>query len=249
MNAAGPRAHDSWTLARGSVLASAGEVHVWRLDLAHAAAAAERLWSRLSADEQTRAASFAFTRDRVRFVAARAGLRQLLGHALGRDGARLAFATNRFGKPRLADGGRLAFNVSHSADRAVYALALDREVGIDVEAIRAGFLAEADPAHFFAPRELAELRRAPAAEQTDRFFAGWSRKEAYMKARGLGLSKPLDRFAVSLAPADAALLEDRDDAAAVARWTLAPLAIAPGYSGALCADGPFTLRLGDLLLE
>ena len=241
-------ARDGWIPSNGAVEYKPGEVHVWRFDLSAAGARSERFCAWLSADERARAARFAFERDRDHFVVARAGLRHLLATALARGAGEIAFALNRYGKPRLAGGGSLRFNVSHSGDRALYAIALDREVGVDVEAVRPEVARQGEVTPSFAPGEIADLARLSGDEHVAAFFALWSRKEAYIKGRGLGLSLALDRFRVSLLADDARLLEDADDLDAPRRWALLPLAVGPGYAGAVAADGPFTLRQWELVV-
>ena len=237
---------ERWPVAPREIAYAAGEVHVWRLDLSRANARDPRFWSWLSQDEQQRASRFVFARDRDRFVLARAGLRQLLGAALGLAPQAPAFAANDYGKLRLAAGGGPAFNLSHSGERALYAVACDREVGVDVEAIRADLARDGDVTQFFSAAEIADLRALPAAAQVDGFFACWTRKEAYIKGRGMGLSMPLDRFRVSLDAAHARLVADDDDPTATARWHMHTLSAGRGYAAAVAADGPFTLHQWEL---
>jgi 4'-phosphopantetheinyl transferase len=165
---------------------------------------AEPLAGLLSADERQRAERFVFQRDRRRYTVARARLRQLLGERLGAAPESLQFAYNRHGKPALArrPGERdLRFNVSHCGEVAAYAFTEGREVGVDVEEVRA--LPDADEVamRFFAQRERAAYLSLPASERPQGFFNCWTRKEAFVKAIGEGLSHPLDTLDVSLAPA------------------------------------------------
>jgi 4'-phosphopantetheinyl transferase len=192
----------------------------------------------LAPDELARAARYRFERDRARFVVARATLRALLAAYTARPAASLGFETPGHGKPLLADPdpGQLRFNLSHSGAVALYAVASDREVGVDVE--RVDPRAARDVSRILAPAEATALEALPADQRLDAFFACWTRKEAYLKARGLGLALGLDRFAVSLAPDEPVRLAwSADDPAEVTRWRLEALAPGPGYAGALAAEG------------
>jgi 4'-phosphopantetheinyl transferase len=136
-----------------------------------------------------------------------------------------------------AAGGGVAFNLSHSGDLALLGIACGREIGVDIERHRPEVNCEQLAEHFFAPVEVAALRALAPGERRAAFFACWSRKEAYIKAVGRGLSTPLDGFAVSLAPtAPAALLWARDAPHEIARWMLTSPLVGEGYSAAVCAE-------------
>jgi 4'-phosphopantetheinyl transferase len=216
-------------------------VHVWRVSLEAWAPHVETLRSCLSADETARAARFRFARDYTHFVVARGLLRAMLGAYLGLRPGEVHFRYGPHGKPSLADGlrpARLRFNVTHSGGLALVAVALDREVGVDLEQIRPLPDMEEVARRFFSPVEWDTLRGLPAAEQPGAFFACWTRKEAYIKARGEGLSRRLDSFDVSLAPGvPAQLLAVRGDAEEEQRWSLRDLDAGPGFAAALAAEG------------
>jgi 4'-phosphopantetheinyl transferase len=200
-----------------------------------------RLWQTLTADERQRAERFLFEKDRTHFVVSRGLLRVLLGGYLRQDPPHLRFTYGPHGKPALATHtGRapLRFNVSHSHGLALYAVTRGREVGVDVERIRPEIAQEKIAERFFAPREVTVLRRLPPLLQTSAFFACWTRKEAYMKAKGDGLALPLDQFEVSLAPGEpAALLRTAWDPQEAAGWALQDLEPAPGYRAAVAVAG------------
>ncbi len=166
------------------------EVHYFSLDVD--AARLSELNGLLSWEERERAARFRFNRDRNRFTACRGTLRELLGAS-----AAVRFVYGAFGKPRLEDS-EIRFNVSHSRGMAMIAIARGREVGCDIEWIDSSFADETIPEHFFSPYEVAALRALPAEEQCDAFFRCWTRKEAFIKACGMGMSMALDSFDVSL---------------------------------------------------
>lgn len=218
----------------------ADEVHVWRVELAHVATAKQRWEPILSADERTRAARFHFLRDRQRYTATRALLRMLLSGYLGLNPQELVFSYSKSGKPSLnsGDNEKLEFNVSHSGEIALLAFTRDRDVGVDVEQIRENFDHEAIAGRFFSVPEQQQLAALPMAERYRGFFRCWTRKEAYIKAEGSGLSLPLQQFDVSLgAGAPSLLLATRPDSAEAARWTLREVPAGEGYVAALCVQG------------
>ena len=197
--------------------------------------AAERV---LSKDELARAARFRFERDRDAFVRARAFLRRTLGSALLQDPKALEFLVGPFGKPALANARGLEFNLSHSGALALCAHAWGRPVGVDVEEHRAGVEGLDVAELFFTPREIETLRALPEEERAHGFFLCWTRKEAYVKARGEGLSISLAGFHVSCTPgAPATIVGVGDAAPEVARWSIANLDVGPGYSAAVAAYG------------
>lgn len=231
----------SWDAAPARPEASEDEVQVWGASLTRTAAEYEALRGLLSKDELARADAFVFERDRGHFVAARGTLRLILACYLGVSPEGLRFAYNAFGKPRLRDEGvapALSFNLSHAGEIALYAFTSGREVGIDVELAREDMDCLGVARHFFSPPERAALEALPPEERTRAFFDCWTRKEAYIKARGGGLSIPLDSFDVSLTPGEpAALLHTREDPRDAARWTLRELAPADGYAATVAAEG------------
>jgi 4'-phosphopantetheinyl transferase len=232
---------DLWRPPPVELTLSSAEVHVWRACLDPAASCVERLQSTLAADELQRAARFHFTRDRRRFTVARGVLRDILGRYLGVPPSELGFHYSAYGKPALADvaaAAGLRFNVSHSHEMALFAVACGREVGVDIEYLGREIRGEEIAERFFSARERASLRALPAEVKHEAFFNCWTRKEAYIKAHGEGLSLPLDQFDVSLAPGEpAALLATRSDPREALRWSLQALTPGPGYVAALAVEG------------
>jgi 4'-phosphopantetheinyl transferase len=226
----------------------ADAVHVWRVSLDDDARVRD-YWTILSADEQARASRFVREVHRRRFVVAHGALRTIVAGYVGERPDALAFEQAEHGKPSLrreGDGAAIEFNLSHSDDLALVAVTRARPVGVDLERwspdVEHLELAE----RFFSPGERAALRAlAHAPEQVAAgFFAAWTRKEAYLKATGHGISRGLHHFDVTLAPGEPArLLADRLDAGATERWSMVALDPAPGYSGALVVGGP----LGDVV--
>ena len=229
---------------------TAEAVHVWRIPLERPGPA-DDAWAVLSEEEQGRARRFVQERHRRRFVAAHAALRRILAGYTSLPARQLRFSTGPHGKPALAgpvteSAPRLEFNLSHSADLALVAVARERPVGVDLERWERDMnhleLAE----RFFSPFERESLRAL--AERHDDlvsgFFAAWSRKEAYLKALGHGVTRGLHHFDVTLAPSEPArLLADRLDGA-VDRWRMLSFVPEAGFSGALVVADP----LGEVLL-
>lgn len=191
-------------------------VHFFPLDVDE-----ERRWELagwLTPDEHERASRFRFDRDRNRFIACRGILRELLG-------IREQFVYGPHGKPRL-EISDIRFNVSHSHGLAMIAVARGREVGCDLERIDPSFADEKIPEQFFSPYEVAALRALPEAEQCRAFFRCWTRKEAFIKACGMGMSLALDSFDVTLGT-DAALLRGAEG------WSFESVRAPEGYEAAV----------------
>jgi 4'-phosphopantetheinyl transferase len=234
--------HDGiWRPAPLDLALPDGEVHVWRAWLGQAPV--ERLLPLLAADERARAARLRTEAGRRTSIAGRGVLRYVLGRYLGLPPEHVRFTYTTYGKPALApaEAGGLRFNLAHARDLALLAIMRTHELGVDVEAVDASVEHERIAARFFSPQEQAALRALPPEQRLAAFFAGWTRKEAYLKARGAGLSLPLDQFSVSLAPEEPpALLELHGPAAEPTRWALHALRPGPGYAAALAVAGPVT---------
>jgi len=172
-----------------------GSLQLWWTDLDTPAPRAE---DTLSADERARAARFVRDVHRRRYTAAHAGLRELLARHTGRAAAELEFDIGRFGKPALRGEPSCAFNMSHSHDLAVYAVAPRGDIGIDVERLSDAPDAEALARHHFTQAEQAELARAAGPDRAHMFLYGWTRKEACLKAIGCGLQVDPHTFDVGL---------------------------------------------------
>jgi 4'-phosphopantetheinyl transferase len=224
----------------GPVKLAADEVHLWRVDL-EATASDEAQWSAiLSDDERARAARFHFQIHRQYFTAGRALLRNILAAYLAAEPKELAFSYSTKSKPALAGAhaNRLAFNVSHSGDVALIAVTRNRQIGVDVELIRHDFDTAAIATRFFSDAEQGQLAALPPEQRHEAFFRCWTRKEAYIKATGEGLSLPLRQFDVSIEPrSQNALLATRPDASESKGWSLRDIVVKPGYAGAVCVSG------------
>jgi len=230
-----------WCSAPEALRLGRDEVHVWRATLDESPSRVDGFLHTLAADERTRAERFYFPRDRERFIVARGVLRAILGLYSNSAPEGVSFSDGSHGKPALAGesgGAAIRFNVSHSHGVALYAVTRVREVGIDVECIRSDLKVEQIAERFFSHHEITTLRALPTHLRESAFFRCWTRKEAYIKATGKGLSLPLDQFAVSLAPGEpAALLSTQGDPHEAQRWSLLELTPAPGYAAALAVEG------------
>lgn len=231
----------SWSCPPELPVAESGAVDVWRARLHQPGSIVKSFLAILSPDEQRRAESFHFQKDRNSFIIARGVLRMILSRYLSMPSERLRFRYGLYGKPALAEdsgGDALRFNTSHSHEVALYAVTREREVGIDLEYMREDVAGGQIAERFFSPGEVAVLRALPAVLQTEAFFNCWTRKEAYIKATGQGLSIPLHQFEVSFTNGEpAALLSRRDNPQEASRWTLRELTLGDGYVAAVAVEG------------
>jgi len=227
----------AWPVSASIVPPGPREARIWTVDLEPGSAVVDGLVSMLSPDERERAARFHFRRDAMRWIVARASLREILGRCLDADPRAVGFSYGDKGKPALAaptGAPDLRFSLAHSAHLALYAVTLDRPVGVDVERLRPVTEMDRIAERTFSRQECAALRGLPVGQRAAGFFNCWTRKEAYIKAVGLGLSYPLERFSVSLAPGERARLQAvESDPAHVESWTMAALAPRSGFVGAV----------------
>jgi len=235
-----------WSEPPASLTLATGEVHVWRLELDQPESVLAEFRATLEADELVRAGRFHFAKHRKQFVAGRGGLRYVLARYLEVKPEELRFSYGAYGKPALVNE-ELRFNMSHSHGVALLAVSRDRELGVDVEHVRADFANEDVARRFFSRVEVAAFNALEKEEQVAGFFRCWTRKEAYIKAIGRGLSEPLHAFDVTLAPGEpAALLRaERGDAS---RWAMFNIDVADDYAGALAAEAPVsTIHLWQMI--
>jgi len=216
------------------------EVHVWRVTLARPEAEIRQHREWLSPIEIERADRYYFDRDRNRFTVARSVLRRLLGSYLRLDPRGVEFVYGPQGKPDVVapqNPSRLRFNLSHSGELALVAVSFDLELGVDVERIKPDFAGLEIARRFFSPEECAKLEFVLPNARVDAFFDCWTRKEAYIKARGEGLAIPLDSFEVAFAPGEEpALLQVKTDHDVPSRWRFHALHPGPGYKAALAVE-------------
>ena len=217
----------------------AHEVHLWRVSLSRPPFPLDLLWRQLQPKEVERAQRYRFERDRRRFVVARGMLRVILARYTGLNPAAIVFETEEHGKPWLPSHPELAFNASDSGDWMALGVARDRLIGVDIEMVREAVSTLAIADRFFSPREVAALRALPSEQQLPAFFRCWTRKEAFIKAIGEGLTYPLHQFDVTLGPDEPArLLHVEGEPRAPERWWMMDFPVAAGYAGAVIAETP-----------
>lgn len=211
-----------------------GVVHLWRRSLHASAAEVDSCYGLLSNEEKERALRFRIERPRKDFVLTRGTLRLLLARYLGGTPQQVRLRSAANGKPFLEGENDLCFNVSHTDGLALLAFAKRRAIGVDVENLARETEVEQLAERFFSETERQALRKLSGEELKAAFFRCWTRKEAYIKAKGNGLSLPLDQFDVSIAAGDRdALLATRLDPAGSARWTISDVFLGPGYAAAV----------------
>lgn len=214
----------------GESLPETGEVHLWRASLSPEGTALSVYESGLSGVERERAGKFHSRADAEKFIAAHGALRVILGAYAGMQPRELMFSRSAFGKPSLMNEEEacadIRFNMADSGDVALVAISRGREIGVDIECMKAGVDLPAMALRCFCGAEIDVFRAAPPELRAEVFYTFWSRKEAYIKARGEGMSLGLKNIDVSSLPA----LLDR-------RWRLEDLAVDPGYRGAVAMDG------------
>lgn len=215
-----------------------GEIHVWRINLDVDDRLADSMM--LSDDERERARRFHFDNDRNRYVTARLSLRKILAGYLDISPGDIRFSYNQYGKPMLdrhKHGKAVRFNVSHSASVALIAVTRDREIGIDVEHVNNKLATMEAAASFFSPDEISVLNGLPVELKTAAFFSGWTRKEACLKAMGMGLSYPAQQLTVSMIPVGTEESMTIDNLSKVRGWSLFTLAYDQDYTAALAVEG------------
>jgi 4'-phosphopantetheinyl transferase len=217
-----------------------GDVQVWRISLSKQPDEIVALKRLLSPDEIARAERFYFQRHHDAFVAARAGLRNTLSRYVSLSPEALTFRYGDAGKPELPEqifGGEVAFNLSHSGDWAILAVARRGPLGVDIERTRAMNDAAGLARRYFSAAEVAVWESLAPAEQTAAFFRCWTRKEAYLKALGDGLRAPLDQFIVTFAPGEAPRLIQASPHDTHADWMIEDFHVAEEYTAAVVVPG------------
>ncbi len=225
-----------WSLKPAQFTLAEGEVHIWRAYLNCEEKTLQQFETTLSPEEIARANRFLSSRDRNSFVSTRGILRELLGKYTNCRAADVAITYGNYGKPSLCSTNpkqSVQFNISHSHGLVLLAFAIDRVLGVDLELVREGFVGEEIAERYFSSQEVNELKALPPHLRTEGFFLCWTRKEAYVKARGKGLEIPLKSFSVSLTPGQPEHLWSEDQS----RWCLHSLCPGARYVGAFVAEG------------
>lgn len=212
-------------------------VHIWRWLGPTPETYLEQLQKLLNPEEQTRAKRFHFAKDRHQFITARGILRELLGRYLSLPAAEIIFEATRYGKPSVIGSQNLIdlhFNISHSNQCILFAFTLHTELGVDVEFPKVNIDYDGIGTRFFAPNEREQLARLEGADKCTGFYNAWTRKEAYIKAIGEGLSHPLEDFDVTLIPGEpASLTRVAHNPEQLNKWALVAFSPAKGYFAAL----------------
>ncbi len=230
-----------WDAGSGEVILSPLDpltVHVYSGPLNAQSPQVDTLQKILSDDERQRAARFHFEKNRNEYILTRGSLRRFLSAYFKISPEEIRFAYTSHSKPFLAGASQqISFNISHTDGLAAFAFTVEHAIGIDVEAVRANIKTEDIAERFFSVAERQALRDYAPAERDAAFYRCWTRKEAYIKARGEGLSHPLAQFDVALEPnPERVLLATRPDPTECGRWLLRPFTVPQGYAAAVAVS-------------
>lgn len=227
-----------WNPAPSEIVLENHSVHLWCANLNISTKKQEEYWNYLSQEEQARSQRFRFEKHKNHFIAARGILRILIGRYLKTNPSDIYFEFGEFGKPFLSKHKNLQFNISHSEDYALFGFTLNNSIGVDIEYTLKEIDFNAIAPRFFAPNEVEKLFALPSFKQVEGFYSCWTRKEAFIKAIGNGLSLPLDQFEVTLEPEEetrlVAINWNPDE---VAEWNLSSCIINKNYICALALKG------------
>jgi 4'-phosphopantetheinyl transferase len=224
-----------WAAPPEELVLADAHLDTWLISLVEPAAADESFVETLSSDEQERAARFKFDRHRRLYVAAHVAVRSILSHYLDAKPIDLQFVSGSNGKPSLAGefaGSGLQFNLSHSHERALLGVTRGHEIGADIEWIKEDYGYDEVADRFFTAKEVAQLRALPPSLQRQAFFKCWTSKEAFLKAKGTGLSGKLDEVEIILTGDQRVRIQ-----ASVPCWTLSELTPDSGYEAAVVVQG------------
>ena len=238
---------DIWERRQPTNHLGRAEVHLWSVSLQARPDTLSAFRSILSSDEKERVDRFLRIEDRELYTITRGALRSLLGAYLAIEPSEVEFAYDALGKPSLVGMGAQAglnFSVSHSGAQALLGFARGRRIGVDLERVSADADVLELAERYFSSNEFKTLRSLTAEMQHEAFYCGWTRKEAYLKARGEGIFFGLERVEVSLVPGERAIIKKvSDDPNLSENWILEHLLPAPNYIGAVAAEGhDITLR-------
>src|SRR5579859_289641 len=222
----------AWCPAPDALILTPTELHLWRVRCDCAPELLHHYQDLLSPSEQERAARFVIAEARRDFMVTRAALREILGKYLNVEPSGIALRQGKHGKPHISGEPALQFNVSHSQGLAVLAFSSGEEIGVDIERTRAEFPASEIAGRFFSEKEVTEMEVLPPEERNRAFFSCWTRKEAYVKARGGGLQIPLGGFSLKVSESEEQQILDEEGK----EWTIYSFEIAPEFAGAVAVE-------------
>ena len=213
------------------------EVHIWQANLGLHKSSLTSFLKLLSLDEKNRANKFKFKKDYLRFVIGRGILRKLLGKYVGINPTEISFQYGEYGKPSLPKQNLLQFNISHSKDLILLAFSRNVSLGVDLEYLNSHIEIKEIATRFFTKNEVKSLLALPEKQQIVGFFNCWTRKEAFIKAVGEGLSFPLDSFEVSLHPdKPAKLLATHWQSDDASKWSIHSIPLKQNFIGSLAVE-------------
>lgn len=228
-----------WSSPPSTLQLNTDQIHVWMVDVPSNKVNEVAFFSLLSKDEKERANRFRFEKDRLIYVTAKAILRKLIGQYLNIDPTNIIFQYYKKGKPYINSKEDLKFNVSHSGDKVLIGFSLQHEMGVDIEYNKRKVKLKEVAKRFFSQTEYEKMVQLPKSQWRTAFFNCWTRKEAFIKAKGGGLSIPLDQFEVTLIPNEKPALQiirwDQED---VPNWDLQTFDYETDYTGATIVHQP-----------
>ncbi|MGE5431308.1 MAG: 4'-phosphopantetheinyl transferase family protein [Syntrophomonadaceae bacterium] len=226
-----------WQIPKGKCILNQNEVNIWRVNAGSVSSSG--LKDVLTPDELKKAYGYYFLKDQENFIISRGLLRVLIARYLNTSPLQINIHFNKYGKPYLKKSeGNLKFNVSHSNGTLLFAFTRNQEIGIDIEYIQHDFADLEIARHFFSRAEILALSVLPEDARVIGFFNCWTRKEAYIKAIGRGLSIPLDSFDVSVVPGETAeLVRVHNNSGGSKHWRIVDLEVGGKFSAALAVKG------------
>lgn len=220
---------------------TSNQIHIWKIDINNPQIDLDKLPREiLSQDERKRAARLRSAKDKRRFTVSRVFLRKSLSHYLDTAPSEIKFTYNKYGKPNIDPEHHpqnIRFNLSHSENLALYAITQNREIGIDVEYIRNVDKADKIMRRFFSKDECEFYYSQPKNKRNWAFFTLWTRKEAYSKARGMGIGLPTKEFDLQLVPPEVGQINHIRTKNKESKWSLIDIEVDSDYMAALAAEG------------
>ncbi len=227
-----------WSLPLEDVYLESDEIHIWLCNLDVSEQSIKKSKEILSIAEIEKANKFHFLNDKKSYVISHANLRAILSKYLNKDAKKIGFSYNKFGKPFLQDpkDKSICFNLSHSGNFCLIGVTRSDKIGVDIEKINKEFSSLEIAKNYFSKKEYSEILNLPIHERTKAFYYCWTRKEAYIKAEGKGLSIELDSFDVTISEKKVKILRI-NDSSNVNNWQLYNLPINDEYCASVALYG------------